>query len=377
LIYVIFKLKLIKGKCIVFVADIDRCYRLKLFLEQFGTKSCVLNSELPINSRTHVVEEFNKNVYEIIIATDENEILGHEATSQSSMRANSSVEQHQSSDEEHPGELRSEGREAAIDREAVPAVEQDSVEEGEDVAEPSKKKRKYAKKDKEYGISRGIDFQDVSCVLNFDLPITSRSYIHRIGRTARAGKTGMALSFVVPTELYRKHKPTSSPTAKHDEAILAKIIKQQTKKGNEVKPYEFDMKQVDAFRYRMSDALRAVTRIAVREARTREIRQELLKSKKLKRHFEENPDDLRHLRHDGELRAARVQPHLKHVPDYLMPTNGRREITGGDLGFVGMNKTSENGIRKARMQNKMKNRGKKTVGRKLDPLKSFNARGRR
>jgi len=42
-----------------------------------------------------------------------------------------------------------------------------------------------------------------------------------------------------------------------------------------------------------------------------------------------------------------------------------------------MNKTSENGIRKARMQNKMKNRGKKTVGRKLDPLKSFNARGRR
>jgi ATP-dependent RNA helicase DDX56/DBP9 len=41
------------------------------------------------------------------------------------------------------------------------------------------------------------------------------------------------------------------------------------------------MKQVDAFRYRMSDALRAVTRIAVREARTREIRQELLKSRSL------------------------------------------------------------------------------------------------
>jgi len=71
-------LKLIKGKCIVFVGDIDRCYRLKLFLEQFGIRSCVLNSELPVASRLHIMEEFNKNVYEIIIATDENEVLGDE-----------------------------------------------------------------------------------------------------------------------------------------------------------------------------------------------------------------------------------------------------------------------------------------------------------
>lgn len=51
LIYVILKLKLIKGKCIIFVNDVDRSYRLKLFLEQFSIKSCVLNSELPLNSR--------------------------------------------------------------------------------------------------------------------------------------------------------------------------------------------------------------------------------------------------------------------------------------------------------------------------------------
>jgi ATP-dependent RNA helicase DDX56/DBP9 len=51
LAYVILKLKLIKGKCILFVNDVDRSYRLKLFLEQFSIKSCVLNSELPLNSR--------------------------------------------------------------------------------------------------------------------------------------------------------------------------------------------------------------------------------------------------------------------------------------------------------------------------------------
>src|SRR5205814_10396684 len=76
LTYVIFKLSLIKGKCIIFVEDVDRSYRLKLFLEQFGVKSCVLNSELPVNSRIHVVQEFNKGVYDIIIAADDQEVLG-------------------------------------------------------------------------------------------------------------------------------------------------------------------------------------------------------------------------------------------------------------------------------------------------------------
>lgn len=60
LIYALFLLKLIKGKTIVFVANVERSYRVKLFLEQFGIRSCVLNSELPLQSRLHIVEEFNK-----------------------------------------------------------------------------------------------------------------------------------------------------------------------------------------------------------------------------------------------------------------------------------------------------------------------------
>jgi ATP-dependent RNA helicase DDX56/DBP9 len=93
----------------------------------------------------------------------------------------------------------------------------------------------------------------------------------------------MALSFVVPKDLYRKHLPTSVDTAEKDEKVLAKIVKQQAKLGKEMKPYNFEMKQVEAFRYRMNDALRAVTQVAVREARTRELRQELINSEKLKR----------------------------------------------------------------------------------------------
>lgn len=129
----------------------------------------------------------------------------------------------------------------------------------------------------------GVDFKKVSAVINFDLPTTASAYTHRIGRTARAGQTGMALSFVVPKDLYRKHMPTSTPASENDEKVMAKIIRQQAKRGKEVKPYNFNMKQVDPFRYRMNDALRAVTKVSIREARTRELRQELLKSEKLKR----------------------------------------------------------------------------------------------
>ncbi len=44
--------------------------------------------------------------------------------------------------------------------------------------------------------SRGIDINDVTHVINFDQPESHEDYIHRIGRTGRAGKTGVALTFV-------------------------------------------------------------------------------------------------------------------------------------------------------------------------------------
>ena len=48
--------------------------------------------------------------------------------------------------------------------------------------------------------SRGIDVKDVSCVVNMELPLETESYVHRIGRTARAGESGVAVSFVAAEE---------------------------------------------------------------------------------------------------------------------------------------------------------------------------------
>ena len=43
--------------------------------------------------------------------------------------------------------------------------------------------------------ARGIDVDGITHVINFDLPNVPESYVHRIGRTARAGAAGIALSF--------------------------------------------------------------------------------------------------------------------------------------------------------------------------------------
>lgn len=131
-------------------------------------------------------------------------------------------------------------------------------------------------------MSRGIDFIDVACVINFDLPTSARSYTHRVGRTARAGRTGMALSYVVPHELWKKDKAVSSETAENDEKVFAKVEKEQGARGSAIKEYKFNQKQVDAFRYRMEDALRSVTRNAIKEARIKELKGEILNSDKLK-----------------------------------------------------------------------------------------------
>ena len=44
--------------------------------------------------------------------------------------------------------------------------------------------------------ARGLDINDITCVVNFDLPRSPADYIHRIGRTGRAGKSGVAVSFI-------------------------------------------------------------------------------------------------------------------------------------------------------------------------------------
>ncbi|MGH0162046.1 UNVERIFIED_CONTAM: hypothetical protein FKN15_070483 [Acipenser sinensis] len=219
-------LALVRGKTLIFIGTIDRCYRLKLFLEQFSIPACVLNSELPVHSRCHIIGQFNQGFYDYIIATDEQSLEDPPAL---------------------PGGHGKKGK--------------------------KKKAQGRGGKDKEYSVSRGIDFQNVANVINFDFPTTIESYIHRVGRTARADNRGTALTFVLHTQLPLLAEIEDALTAENADCAL--------------KPYEFKMQEIEGFRYR---------------CRT---------------YFDDNPRDFQLLRHDKALHPAIIKPHLKNVPEYL------------------------------------------------------------
>merc|ERR1712083_654815 len=173
---------------------------------------------------------------------------------------------------------------------------------------------KNRSKDKESGMGRGIDFQFVANVINFDFPGSVDSYVHRVGRTARGNQQGTALSLV-----------------SSQENDLLEAVEQRLEEINpgqiNLKPYQFKMEELDGFKYRAKDAWRSVTKIAVREARLKEIKQEILNSQKLKSYFEDNPRDKELLRHDKALHTVKHQDHLKNVPEYIVPETLKR-LTG-------------------------------------------------
>jgi len=78
--------------------------------------------------------------------------------------------------------------------------------------------------------ARGVDVKDVTLVVNFDLPNEAEAYVHRIGRTGRAGATGTAVSYCSPEEheflidiekLIQKEIPVDSSHDHHDEELAS------------------------------------------------------------------------------------------------------------------------------------------------------------
>jgi ATP-dependent RNA helicase DeaD len=75
--------------------------------------------------------------------------------------------------------------------------------------------------------ARGIDVNDLTHVVNYSLPQSPESYVHRIGRTGRAGKKGLAVTFIVPSERNRLRfieKIVNSKLTRHDLPTVDEVI---------------------------------------------------------------------------------------------------------------------------------------------------------
>lgn len=77
-------------------------------------------------------------------------------------------------------------------------------------------------------ISRGVDLADVAAVINYDSPVYMKKYVHRVGRTARAGKTGTAYSLVEMQEA-RHFKEMMTKAGHMDKISRVKVTHAETK----------------------------------------------------------------------------------------------------------------------------------------------------
>jgi ATP-dependent RNA helicase DDX56/DBP9 len=268
-------------------------------------RSAVLNSELPLKSRLNIIEQFNVGNFDYLIATDE------------STDANNGKKKIKEIEDGEP----------------------DNDEDDQDQHPiQTKKKSKKRKKDSEYGVSRGLDFRGVSFVVNVDFPTSPDSYTHRIGRTARGGAKGVALSLVeidsiaqldmlAEVQESQPPLPEASTSTSNNGNLHSSTTRMEDNEGDSssndipmqnniltLQPtaLDFDLKEIEGFRYRVEDVSRAVTKNAVKETKAAELRAEILNSERLQNHFAENPSELQLLRPDRQsTHISKVQDHLK------------------------------------------------------------------
>ena len=327
------RLNLVQRKVIIFVNTEDTGMRVRLFLDAFGVRCSVLSAALPLNSRHHILEQFNRGLFDYLIATDDvhaSDFVG----------GGGGIATQNNKKQKNGGGNKKKAAAAAV------------------------------KRDEEFGVTRGIDFKGVRTVINFDMPGSVSGYVHRVGRTGRAGQSGAAISLIAPSdvsfaqELELALDGGSAVAAGAEEEKEDEQQQQQENETKALKAYDrITTAAVQALRYRAEDVARSITKNVIKEARAKDLKAELLNNKRLATFFEERPADLHLLRHDRPLAASAAAgaaaPHLKHLPAYL------RDPSLQGKSFVGNNSSGGSG------GGFLPNKRKRRTNESQDPVKGF------
>jgi len=322
--YALLKLNIISGKSIVFVNNIDTSYRLKLFLEKFLIPSAVLNPKLPYNSRQSVIDKFNRGLFKYLITTDALSQHDDKSNVKNYFKLDSKNAENEKQtgveavdeDEDEDAKMQMDDDEEENDtntntnnEDEYDFLDDDEDEQVDEEEEAEDGQDKNAKTELEANkglmVYRGVDFREVAAVINFSAAFTLKRYIHRVGRTARAGNYGVAITLVTPREMKRFRNVLYQRVNSENSSLIQKL--------------PLNIHDLDAFRYRCDSVRCSITPRLIKTARLNELRMEILNSKRLQSHFKERKREYELLRHDKMLQPAEmVKPHMSVIPAYML-----------------------------------------------------------
>jgi ATP-dependent RNA helicase DeaD len=190
--------------------------------------------------------------------------------------------------------------------------------------------------------ARGLDIDDISHVINYDLPEDVEVYIHRIGRTGRAGKTGIAISLVTPREKWRLRRiekyareqisraeiPTDDDVFQHREMQLVNRVNVWLNRGRYRRERDLVTELIEAG----NDPLE-IAAAALKIARADEKQRPILPVSEVQERRSTKQDGAqsrKHRRHDrnGRYRNNRHRSNISHEEGMVRLTLSRGKVHG-------------------------------------------------
>ncbi|CAD2105805.1 ATP-dependent RNA helicase DBP9, putative [Plasmodium vinckei brucechwatti] len=332
-LYLLIKNKIIKFKSIIFTASTSEAYKIKIFLTYLNITSSILNPIHPILINQSIIMAFNHSKFYFLICPQferstvraspkesvsedlseddstgeelpDEEIEGElsEDDSAGEELPDEEIEGELSEDDSAGEELPDEEIEGELsenepDREEINDEElKDEMPENEpnreeiideelkgemSDEETAKEEKEWDKisdeneKEKDFLYNRGLDFRNVSCVINFSMPLDKETFLHRIGRTCRLNTKGISISFVDENKQIEKN--------------VVKEIEDENICHMKKKYMKFN--NVEACRYRVESTLVKCTPKKIKLLIQKEILYHSLKSNELKEFFNSHANE--------------------------------------------------------------------------------------
>lgn len=181
--------------------------------------------------------------------------------------------------------------------------------------------------------ARGIDVDEIDAVFNYDVPQDEEYYVHRIGRTARAGRAGQAFTFVSGKEIYKirdierysktKIVKMNMPTVKDVEAVkmtdIIEEIKEVMEESNDLPKYREIVDRLTQEGYTSAEIATGLLKILMEGDTTKD------------------PEPVKNMRSNGEMVRlfVNVGRNQKVMPkDLLGAFSGETGIPGGAIGTI-------------------------------------------